>query len=525
MAGAAKLADCQLSEATARPRGFGILAAYAVILAAFMFSALILAAYRPLWMDEVLSVIPASLPTVADTIRAVWNGAEFSPPTYDLLLRAVLGIAPGLPVNLAVRLPSIIAALLAAWCVAQVLKRHLRPLPVLVAFGLTLAMGLFDYVFQARQYALLAMLQIAALWLWKEVDVGERRWVRPVGLWCVLALGVSLHFYGVIAVSVIAVAEAALFIRRRQLRLAVIVPLLATLPILTAWAPFAAHLSVLNSADVAGAAYYGRVGPTPLTEAIREIALGNSVGMMLLFGVALIVAAVTWLGPKDPAPAIERSELLQIVVLALLAIIPMTFIFSAFVTHTFRPHYAIGAVFLAPIAVAMLLDRIPQSRLACLLVIPCIVLGLAWNVIVATNHFPGAPPQIEAAARGSNVPVVISEGRLFLEMWQAASPGLRARMVYLRLPDGAFRADPTNDNQVKIMAGIAHGIDIVPVDEFLGANRRFYVVTAYEGLRSPLLTTLAARCALGPLALRTDELEMLRAGTGATYQGCVPALP
>lgn len=508
-------------------RGLGPAIAYAFVATAFLVSALTLSRFKDLWMDEVLAVSAASLPTPAAVVSAIWRGAEFSPPTYHLLLHAILAIPHDASPNLIVRLPSIVAALMTAFCVVLLLRRDLRPLPVLVAFGLTLAMGLFDFAVQARQYAILALLQIVALYLWKEIDQGQRRWLRAGGLWLALSLSVSLHFYGVVNIATVVVAEAAFVARGRRLRPVVMAPILATLPVIAAWYPLAAHLSAFNEANVSGAAYYGRPNLSSFTQAIEKIILGGQGGLLLLFAAITIVTAfvLSGRGAAGPEGAPQRTgsdrERLRIAAAAILSILFLAFGFAVLITHSFQPRYAVGASLFMPIAVACLMDRLPTVASACM--VPCILIVLILDPGFSQYPYQGVAPYLAKEVGDSSIPIVVADGALFLELRQSASAPIRSRLVYLRLPAGAPRYDPTNDNQVAIMAGIQKDIVTVPADRFLELNRRFLVVSGLGDGANPLVPFLIARCALGPAISEIDGLVLLRGGTDVANPGSAPA--
>jgi hypothetical protein len=57
-----------------------------MLMAAYFQAALSMANSNHFWVDEVLAVRVARLPTSTDVTAAIWKGAEFWPPSYDLFL-------------------------------------------------------------------------------------------------------------------------------------------------------------------------------------------------------------------------------------------------------------------------------------------------------------------------------------------------------------------------------------------------------------------------------------------------------
>jgi hypothetical protein len=57
-----------------------------VILSIVYFYAAVAAKRAEFWMDEVVAVEPAQLPSWCAIVDAVWGGHEMSPPAYHLFL-------------------------------------------------------------------------------------------------------------------------------------------------------------------------------------------------------------------------------------------------------------------------------------------------------------------------------------------------------------------------------------------------------------------------------------------------------
>src|SRR3984957_12342092 len=147
-----------------------LLMSFVLISVAYFYSAIVTAIAKSLWMDEVLAVATARLPTLGDIWSAIWSGAEFSPPTYHVFLHALIGLAGAHDDRLVVRLPSIMAVYVAALCIGILVRRRLGSTAPALCLGVILCPGLFDYAVQARQYALLSLGLAAALLIWGGVS-------------------------------------------------------------------------------------------------------------------------------------------------------------------------------------------------------------------------------------------------------------------------------------------------------------------------------------------------------------------
>ena len=118
------------------------------------------------WIDEVLAIWTARLHSPAEIISAIWKGAEFSPPTYDLFLHVLFNTFGS--DRLVTRLPSIIAVLVSATDPGVIVWRRLGAVSGALTFGLVLNSFLFDFAIQARPYAMLMAATSLALLVWSK---------------------------------------------------------------------------------------------------------------------------------------------------------------------------------------------------------------------------------------------------------------------------------------------------------------------------------------------------------------------
>src|SRR5262249_22997305 len=138
--------------------------------------------------DEVLAVFAARQPTLSGVWQVIWSGTDFSPPAFHFLLHGyvkALGIEHS---RLLWRLPSILAVYGAACVMFMLLvKWRLSRAAAVLGFGAVLALGLFNYAVQVRQYGLLALGLATALYLWSGMDETRSAKARACGLWLVLS--------------------------------------------------------------------------------------------------------------------------------------------------------------------------------------------------------------------------------------------------------------------------------------------------------------------------------------------------
>ncbi|HZR61090.1 MAG TPA: hypothetical protein VFA80_09100 [Xanthobacteraceae bacterium] len=480
----AAAADYRLDAALMPSDRAIVVGLFTLLSAAYLYAATARSIADHFWMDEVLAVVAARQPGLSGVWHAIWSGTDFSPPTYHYLLHGLVQIF-GAGGRLIWRLPSIAAVYGAALCTYLLLVRcQLTRFAALLGFGIVLAFGLFDYAIQVRQYALLSFCLAAALLLWSTMDEARGRPLRAAGLWLVLAASLALHFYGVIDVAVIGFAELVYLFSRRSVRKAVWLALAALMPIEAALYPLAAHLAKFNGADNAAPAFYGQPTVGRLAGAVFEVIGGGEQGSLMLLAAALIIGLALLLkaaGPptaaKHPMRASQGAALtdIQIVIVSLCALPFITFAFSLFVTKAFSARYMSAAALLPAVAGAYLLDKLPARRVVALALIPVIAGTLMNRLSVRPPDLIG--DALTAVQRAKPpFPIVVGEGLLYIELMEAAEPATRARLVYLKRPEGAPSPDPTNENEVVRLATFLPDYRVSEQAAFLASTPIFYTL-------------------------------------------------
>jgi 4-amino-4-deoxy-L-arabinose transferase-like glycosyltransferase len=217
--------------------------AVAILIAYVALSSMLRATGKPFWTDEIITVTLVRLPSV----RAIWgaleNGADSQPPTFYLFER----LAAHLPIDelIAFRIPSILAFSCLVLCVFLFIRRlRGRECALICAAIPLLSVLLYPYAVEARGYSL--MTGFAALAM-----VSYQRAHKPS--WCLL-LALSLiaatasHYYAVFAAFPFALAELALLVQQRRLRVSVwIALLLSVLPMLLFWRLLQAYKNIYGS--------------------------------------------------------------------------------------------------------------------------------------------------------------------------------------------------------------------------------------------------------------------------------------
>ncbi len=448
----------------------------AVLLCLYILTALRTSAVRALWMDEVLAAWIARLPAPGGIWDAVARGGEFSPPTYHLFLHAWSDLFGGSA--LALRVPSLLAALCCAASVYLLVRRRIGFPFAALAVALTLELALYNFAIQARPYTLVTAFFALALLAWDGAgDVHVRIW-RPVTLALALSFAVSLHFYACLLVGMLMVMEAGRTLAVRHLRPAMWAALAVPVVTLAAWFPLMRHILRYNAGDTGAAHYLAHASLANLLSAYGDLLLGPN--SALLLGFVLIMAAgllARHFRGTDAAPPVVRGAPdldFDILTLGVVAIPLLVFVAGVLITRTFNERYALAAALGIAILYARLIGRLPRGGW-----VACLLLGLScglWGIHALRAAAPEEDSDLALLGKATGeAPIVIGEGLHYLQLDEAAPPDLRRRLVFLRAT-GETSPDPTNEHQVERWAAIRPDLAIEDLDKFMAGNRSFYLL-------------------------------------------------
>jgi hypothetical protein len=191
---------------------------------------------RPLWYDEICTLLMAQLEHTSRLWQAVVHGADGQPISFYLLERAIAHFVQG--ENLAYRGISIVAFAATLVCLFAAVRTRKGPAAAALAAAVPLATILFEMLaVEARPYSLIVALVSFAVVCYQRAE--HRRWVALFGVSLILAE--MFHYFAVFAFLPFFCAEAAYYGKTRQLRKPVwlalfagLVPLVLSLPILSA---------------------------------------------------------------------------------------------------------------------------------------------------------------------------------------------------------------------------------------------------------------------------------------------------
>ena len=317
-------------------------------------------AHKLLNQDEMFVLQTDGVRSLAEVARIQLHyPISLDPMVYHSLAHLatrVFGVTP-----FALRLPSLAGYLLMQVCLYLFVRRavasedHLGDAAGVVAALIPGLTATLYYAAEARPYGLLVGLYGVTLVAWQRAtrDPETRRWSLPL-LAIAIALALNAHYFAILLLPVLYLAEAVRTLDRRKLD----VPLVAALVAGTAGIVFA--LPFQHAMKSFRTHYYnaGTISPRAITQAYRSLfvdytslSLHAQHGIALLF-VLLALLFVVALVLRWRTFALPRAE--AALLLALAALPFFGFALARFVTHSFEVRYVIGAIAAISILLALL---------------------------------------------------------------------------------------------------------------------------------------------------------------------------
>jgi hypothetical protein len=407
----------------------GLVLAYSVV------RGLVAASTKLLWYDEIITWAISRQGNWNLILNALSQGTDSHPPLFYLIEYCALQI----PVSkeIALRLPSILAFPCTLTCVFVYAKQRAGEVIGLLCAGFLLTTVLFRlYATEARGYSMVVACLAFALVCYQRVP--SPRWTMALGL--TLAFAESLHYYAVVSVIPFAAAEFVYFVREKTLRWAVWAALMcAFVPLLFTW-HFLANLKVYYGQHVWMHYSFSSIPATYDAFLMRDVYIlhGAAIGVATAVICGALVIGACFLPPKSVlSKDSNNSGWVEGTLLIALLLVPLTTFAITKIAHTTMVDryvlptilgmaLALSCIKSAPKWMGMLLFATYGSVL-------CIHEVFIWQSV--NSHLldnPTGSLQTFVQKGGyPNLPVVVSDGILYLPLEVYASPEWKNRFVYL----------------------------------------------------------------------------------------------
>jgi hypothetical protein len=394
---------------------------------------LLLASRKPFWYDELLTLRFSTLQPFSRFWTALQTGADGMPVGYYLIVRLVNTLSGNAHVIL--RLPSIIGYILALLGVYWFVRKRLSGIVSLAAVVLITLSPFRTYALEARSYALLVGFLAISVVLWQRIDDQPR--LKPL-LALFLALSVCTHYYGVLAISSVAIAELTWTSLSRRIRWEVWAAfLIGTLPF------FLGLPILLRFRDLFGQNFHSKPSWSMVVTTYPEyLGLDVKLALVLILFFAVLAGQRLLRTLRGHREEISRHDfsLPEIMLVGGLLFYPaFLVVLTKVLGGGYVPRYGWPAV-LGMVLGSVYLLRTSWLQswtwqfLAVLLLVFIYQARIDIKQIFASEPAGVSEPWIrfaELSRAEIDVPVVIGSPLTFLEASQYAPPELRERLVQL----------------------------------------------------------------------------------------------
>ena len=425
-----------------------------------------------LWYDELATLYINRLPSLGQVLSLLYADKDGNPPLFHILSHISLRLF-GAHV-LALRLPEILGFWTMCVCLYHFVARRSSPLNGVVALLFPCITAAYGYAYEARPYGLVLGFCGLALVFWQRATEPGRRPGALAGLALSLGAAISCHYYAVLLYLPLAVGELVRWGRSKQPDFALWVAAACSASPLMVFLPLIAQHRQFKGLFWAKAQWTDAIG---FYSFLLEPAA-------IPAAVMIVVLAVAWKsgsGPKrsdfkmGPVP----QEMAAAVTLAVLPVFAV--ILGKAATGAFTDRYALPAV----AGISLLAGLIPAvyedsgRRLAAGMAVGLYVSFGITQIFDATGLLTGPNDTLARLALPSGsdppgTPVVVSDGRVFLQMYQYCPPELRQRLYYLADPAAAVKYTGLGNVDVELTSMASYvPIQVVPYRAFAAAHPRF----------------------------------------------------
>lgn len=452
------------ADVSSAKRGFWLVFAGLTVLYIF---AVAIGNRRYVWFDELLTFDVAR----SVSLRQLWYRESLfdcNPPSVYLLSRGSMAIFGQTPLGL--RFPSMMEFYLGSMAILLYVRR--KSGVAFAAFAVLLiwaAAPTLYYALEARPYALIFLSFACLLLSWDTAIQSRPRQLALLGVAISTFALVAAHIFAPFTLFAFIVAEAIRFSRRRQpdypLWTALLLPMLAMLM----------YIPFLRSC---GSVIFGVHASYNTIVLFFEDTLGSPIIAVAVLAVLLVPAT------KGKGTTTTRFQREEVALLTSLFLSPI--LLNVFLIHrqaTFYDRYCVASQVAILLTFAILLSSRAQlnSRAAfagSILLVLFILKIQVWHMV----RYP--PPRNAAflAAIDPNLPLVIGQGQVFMEMNQYENDALLSRLFFLKDQQASMQYEHTNFFQdfeapdLLKQAGFPFTANVAQYSGFVHQHRQFLLL-------------------------------------------------
>jgi hypothetical protein len=422
------------------------------------------------WLDEVVFISIARLPTLHDIWSALTAGVNIDPPLVHTLVHFLFSIfGPSLT---AARLPSIFGFWVMCLCLFALVASRAGYIYACAAMALPFSTLVWEMAIEARPYALMLGSSALALVFWDRVKHGRSK--HYIGVTLCLAIALCCHFYAILIFFPLLVAEFAGWIATKKVDWKMIVSIWAAAVPLPLWLP------IVSASRQFTSGYFARVrfALLPAYFEANYFILGVVAALLLLW---LLLTTPRLRVKSEPANA--QFDPFWVMLAGLLVLPFVAFLLGLAVTRVFAPRYLVQSTLGYFIAIPLLFRKVSRGNrfFDVALLATVVPLAFATRPMFNSGLTPTRAEIAETAAIASRVTgdIVWESPLTYLSTDFYSTEDVRRRLVYPYAPELELRYSREHfDTTDRIYQLLAPRTDarLVPFSIFVENHRTFFMI-------------------------------------------------
>lgn len=387
---------------------------------------------RGLWFDEILTKFVSGQAHISGLWNLLVQGVDGHPPG-NYLIERMMGKLWGNE-RVVYRLPALVAFVCVFSCMFSFIRQRAGSLIALVSVSALLVTNLFDpFAFEARSYGLMIACMAFAILCYARAE--SKGWAFLFAL--SLAAASSMHFYAALAFFPFGLAELTYCITKREFRTRIWLAFVAGV------IPYVAFWPILRAQRV----LYGEHFWATPTFATFATSLAELASLRTSFSLAIFTTALCYLiysvfSEEFRRPENARAEGYSTVEAALILgffAMPLVTFAAAKIGHGgLAGRYVTVTDLGICLGLSLFLSRMKKPAIVSVgLLVFCMFLfqEVRYWEDVFKPHAIKDPMAVSAEmSERMDIPLVISNGLVFLPLWQRANEQLKPHLYFLADP-------------------------------------------------------------------------------------------
>ena len=448
---------------------------FTVLIILIAFESLFRALAKGFWFDEVLTSLVAGQAHISGMWNLLKNGVDGHPPGIYIVEHMMAKL--GGNERLTYRLAPLAAFLFVMIALYSFLRRRTGALIAVASVAALLLTDNYDpFAFEARSYGLMVAFIVAAILCYERID---SKWWSALFALC-LAAACSMHFYAILAFFPFGLAELATTVTNRRIRFQV------WLGFVVGALPLAFFWPILQAQRVMyGAHFWADTNFWSFAVSLGQLMhWPTSVSFALFLATFFYLVYLVASGKAAVRPATARgtgfSTTDMILTLGFLGLPFVTYVVTKIGHAGLSGRYFTTTALGITLALALILTRMQRPTvLAIGFFIVCVFAfqeAAQWRAVFKPREVKDAFQLPTKMAKDLNIPLVISNGLVYLPVWHQAGEDLRSHYYFLADPQQQLAASDSDTTTLILMTLKKYfPVNVESFPDFSREHRKFLI--------------------------------------------------